>query len=397
MKFVHTADWHLGHVYRRLGPLAGASFHWRFEAVRRVFDLAIVERADFILVAGDVFDSDTPAAATRQAALELLRDAPVPTYLISGNHDPCAEGSVWFHPEFGLALENFKNVHLALDREPVELLNGEAVLFPCAARAKHTREDVTDWIPTADRARSAPVRIGLAHGGWRGYWANAEYSGDVVFNEIDDRCAERCGLDYLALGDYHGFTPPNHVAAKQRTFYSGAPEVGANDNARAGYALLVELATPGAEPQVTPHVVGRLQCCDWGVVNLKLGDGIQPLEERLAAVTNHDAALVRTAVTGCISHNEWREVQAWIGGLHERVLAVDIELSKLDTAPTREDFFDLNLEKTEKQLLERLSTPLETQELLGVDAAVMIADWSRDDAVRQAARHQYFQLLRGDY
>ncbi len=30
-----------------------------------------------------------------QAAVELLRDAPVPTYLISGNHDPLAEGSVW--------------------------------------------------------------------------------------------------------------------------------------------------------------------------------------------------------------------------------------------------------------------------------------------------------------
>jgi hypothetical protein len=397
MKFVHTADWHLGHVYRRLGPRAAESERWRFEAVRRVFDLAIAERADFIVVAGDVFDTDTPSAATRQAAVELLRDAPAPTYLISGNHDPCAEGSVWFHPAFAEALDGVRHVHLARSCEPLQVNDGDAVLFPCPVSAKHTREDATAWIPAAARGSTAQARIGLAHGGWRGYWAQSAYSGNgTTLNEIDSHRAARCGLDYLALGDYHSFTPSHHPAAKQRTFYSGTPEVGASDDARAGHALVVEIEKPGAEPSVTPHAVGRLQCYDWGVINLQPGDGLNALEARFMALENRDNALIRATLTGCVSQNEWRDLQAWIGELRDRVLGADVDTSKLLIEPTRADFSALQLEPPEQHLLELLDAPLDASALLGVGDREIVANWSRDEAARRAARTLYYQLLRGD-
>jgi hypothetical protein len=397
MKFVHTADWHLGHVYRRLGPRAGESAQWRFEAVRRVFDLAIEERADFIVVAGDVFDTDTPSPLTMRAAVELLRDAPAPTYLISGNHDPCAEGSVWFHPAFAETLASVKQIHLARSREPLSINDGDAVLFPCPVSARHSRADATAWIPAAVRGSTSEARIGLAHGGWRGYWAQSEYSGNgATLNEIDDRCAERCGLDYLALGDYHGFTPSHHPAAKLRTFYSGTPEVGASDDARAGHALLVEIEKPGAEPSVVPHAVGRLQCCDWGVINLQPGDGLSALEARFATVENCDHALIRAKIIGCVSQSEWHDLQAWIAEVREQVLGAEVDTTKLLTEPTNADFAALRLEPPEQHLLELLDAPLDPLNLAGVGDREIVANWSRDEAARRSARNLYYQFLRGD-
>lgn len=397
LTFIHTADWHLGHVYRRLGPRAPESLAWRLDAVRRVFDLAIEKRADFVVVAGDVFDTDTPSRETMHAAVEILRDAPAPTYLISGNHDPCAEGSVWFHESFEGALKGVKNVHLARANEALQVNDGDAVLFPCPVYTRHSRNDATAWIPDAPRGSASNARIGLAHGGWRGYYSQSEYSGSgAALNEIDNRVAERAGLDYLALGDYHGYTPTDHPAAELRTFYSGTPEVGAADDARAGHALLVQIEKPGADPIVTPHAVGRLRCHDWGCINLQPGDGLSVLEARVQAIDNRDDALVRAKLTGCVSQSEWRDLQTWIDESRDRVLGADIDTSQLITEPTRDDFSLLRLEVPEQRLLEMLDSPLEVRSLAGVSDREIIANWSRDEEARRAARTLLYQLLRGD-
>lgn len=110
LTFIHTADWHLGHTYWRIGPRAAQSSAWRLDAVRRIWGLAEEKKADFIVVAGDVFDSDTPSATWRRHAIELLADCPAPVYLIAGNHDPCAQGSVWFQDDFAGALSGLENV-----------------------------------------------------------------------------------------------------------------------------------------------------------------------------------------------------------------------------------------------------------------------------------------------
>jgi DNA repair exonuclease SbcCD nuclease subunit len=95
-------------------------------------ELAAEKKADFIVVAGDVFDSDTPSATWRRHAVELLADCPAPVYLIAGNHDPCAQGSVWFHPDFAGALDGLNNVHLLTEAAPVETESG-ALLFPLSS------------------------------------------------------------------------------------------------------------------------------------------------------------------------------------------------------------------------------------------------------------------------
>lgn len=392
LSFIHTSDWHLGHIYRKLGARAAESGDWRFEAAQRVFDLALEKSVDFIVVAGDVFDTGTPSEPVIQRAVELLRDAPVPTYFISGNHDPLAEGSVWLNQKFQGALQAVPHVRIAYESEPIAVRGGDALLFPCPVKAQHSREDAAAWIPDSERSRDQ-ARIGLAHGHWNGYWQSGEVS---EFNSIDDRTADRCGLDYLALGDYHSFTPADHHATRARTYYSGTPEVSAHDDARAGHALLVEIEAPGTDPLVTPLPTGHAHCHNWGKIILHPGDGLSALQTRLDAIADRETALVRAQLAGVVSHNEWNDLHEWLGLLRESVLGADINTSQLLTEPTRSDFSSLNLEAPEQRLLELLDSPLTAADLNGIADGELIARWSTDENARRAARTLLYQLLQNE-
>ncbi|MBK8119761.1 MAG: exonuclease SbcCD subunit D [Sulfuritalea sp.] len=86
MRFIHTADWHLGRVYHSLSLLDNQA-HMLDHFVALVSDL----RPDAVLVAGDVYDRSVPPAD----AVRLLDDtltrivigAGIPVVLIAGNHD----------------------------------------------------------------------------------------------------------------------------------------------------------------------------------------------------------------------------------------------------------------------------------------------------------------------
>ena len=70
--FIHAADLHLGAPFRGLRALSDA---WAArllsalaEAYDRVIDAAIARDADFVVMAGDVFDTARPSTATTGAS-----------------------------------------------------------------------------------------------------------------------------------------------------------------------------------------------------------------------------------------------------------------------------------------------------------------------------------------
>jgi hypothetical protein len=107
------------------------------------------------------------------------------------------------------------------------------------------------------------IRIGLAHG------AIQTFSEDAATSEViaPDR-ARRAGLDYLALGDWHGA-----LAVDPRTHYSGTPEQDRFKHDRSGVALLVEIAAAGALPQLKPLPTASFT---WRTLDLHLLAGDDP-------------------------------------------------------------------------------------------------------------------------
>ena len=86
MRFLHTADWHLGRVHHGVSLLEDQA-HVLAEFVR----IAADSRPDAILLAGDIYDrSVPPAEAVRLLDLvlsELILELKIPVVMIAGNHD----------------------------------------------------------------------------------------------------------------------------------------------------------------------------------------------------------------------------------------------------------------------------------------------------------------------
>jgi len=85
VRLLHTADWHLGRTIR------GRSRALEFQAVLdEICGIAVQERVDVLLVAGDIWDTSTPSPEADRLLYRTLRklvEAQIEVVLIAGNHD----------------------------------------------------------------------------------------------------------------------------------------------------------------------------------------------------------------------------------------------------------------------------------------------------------------------
>lgn len=271
VRFVHAADLHLGFRITRFEDSACKRIgEARFTALQKLREQAAQHRADFILVAGDVFDdhsvSRTDVAARAFAILEGSQHH-CPVFIIPGNHDPLVPGGVWDRDPW-LREQPHLRVHFLREATPVMVPGLPVTIFPCPLRQRRAMDDPTAWIEKSPReSNDATIRIGLAHG-----------SLNIMKLPEDDHlirpdAVERYGLDYLALGHWHKQSSHKTADGTVRTAYSGThepmrfPET-AGDIATGwssfssdgdaerfrdeghGSALLVTIDAPGASPQL---------------------------------------------------------------------------------------------------------------------------------------------------
>src|SRR5690606_31667196 len=92
-KFIHAADIHLDSPLRGLERYEGAPDQIK-NATRQAFEnlihLALDEEVDFLLIAGDLYDSDWRDYNTGlyfAARMNVLREAGIPVFIVRGNHD----------------------------------------------------------------------------------------------------------------------------------------------------------------------------------------------------------------------------------------------------------------------------------------------------------------------
>ena len=86
IKFLHTADWHIRDVqYGR--RFRGLDYQ---KSIRQIVDLAIENKVDFIINGGDTLHINRPSETMLEFLFEihrLLKDAGIPMYTVTGNHD----------------------------------------------------------------------------------------------------------------------------------------------------------------------------------------------------------------------------------------------------------------------------------------------------------------------
>ena len=223
--FLHSSDLHIGKRFGNLPEdLRGRLREARHGTIARLADAARRHGASTGLLAGDTFDTETPTPAIlRQALIEMAQSAPLRWVLLPGNHDSLLADQLW-NAARGSAPDN---VILATDAAPI-MLAPDVMLMPAPCTTRRPGRDLTEWMDGA-ATPDGMLRIGLAHGPIRDFSEDGAGTSVIAPNR-----ATLAGLDYMALGDWHG-----PVAIDARTRYSGTPEPDRFKHDVPGQAMIV--------------------------------------------------------------------------------------------------------------------------------------------------------------
>lgn len=240
IRFIQSSDWQLGMTRAFLTDEASARFSQdRINAISRLGELAKVREAGFIIVAGDVFESNQLSRQTLMRTLDALEGLPVPIFLLPGNHDPLDGASIFLTREF---LNAGSHIHVLRDMQPVavpDLPNVQIVGAPW--RTKHPNADLCKELADSLDSASGVVRIAVAHGQVDTLSPDASRP-EVIQLHIAELAIKENRFHYLGLGDRHSVTD---VGATGRIWYSGAPVATAFDEVDANKALLVDVDADG--------------------------------------------------------------------------------------------------------------------------------------------------------
>ena len=341
MRFVHSADWQIGKVFRQFGTKEEPLRLARFAAIERLGEHARQQGANHILVAGDIYDSDMPTGITLRAPIERMRQYPdIDWHLIPGNHDPHRPEGVW---ERLLHTDLPPHIHLHLTPEPAELAPG-AVLLPAPLLRKTEFDDLTAWF---DGAVTAPccLRIGLAHGAITSFGSEGEAT-----NPIDSGRAAKARLDYLALGDWH-----RTLQTGPQTWYAGTPEPDRAGGQERGTALLVDIAGPGAPASVTPFTTGTYRWLT-RTERLDTPEQLPDLEHRLRDEPDLPRLILRLRLEGSLPLAGQADLQRRLNELEAALFHLDVDRAGLLARPTQADLEAIDFDGVVRRAAERLRT-----------------------------------------
>ena len=365
-RFVHTADLQLGAPFARLPQKNRARVqNQRFETFEKVLALASERDAEFVLVAGDLFDANTVSRDLVAWACSIIHAAGVPVYVIPGNHDHGGHDSVYRQGYFHQHAP--QNLYVLLDREPVVVAEGQlvaegqVVLLPAPLTARNPVGDTTQHLTAELGRESAPdaVRIGVAHGATEDFGDETQST-----NPIDPGVVERARLDYLALGDWHG-----RKEVTPRVFYSGTPEPDRFKSNDPGHVLVVDIPAPGTPPKVESVQVGAF---NWLRHEAQLRDerDLDALASWLEGIQRPDHTLLRLELQGSLDAEQNTRLQALLDHaraslvhLRERGPGVKVRLSQ-------QTLSSLPLEGFVKATVDSLQARAEAEETHPEDAAV---------------------------
>ncbi len=195
MRFIHCADVHLDSPLRGLELYDGAPAEEMRHATRRAFanavELAIDRSADFVLIAGDIFDGDWQDFNTGlyfASQLRRLAEADIRVFLIYGNHDAISK----LTKSVPLPKKVFSFPANRPATEVIESL-GAAIHGQSFASGAVT----TDLSAAYPAPRNGLLNIGVLHTALSGREGHQPYAPTKA-----DRLTDK-GYDYWALGHVH--------------------------------------------------------------------------------------------------------------------------------------------------------------------------------------------------
>jgi len=201
-RFIHAADIHLDSPLLSLEEYPGAPLEEIRGATRRALarlvDVAIESAANFVVIAGDLFDCEWRDCNTGLyfvSQMKRLRTAGIPVYISLGNHDAANRMT--------LVLPWGDGVHFFDHQKPesVEAAGHEATLYSQSFRNRHIAEDLKGAFP---KGSAGMFNIGVLH-------TSATFSaGQELYAPCSLESLRSHQYQYWALGHVHTRTELAH-------------------------------------------------------------------------------------------------------------------------------------------------------------------------------------------
>ena len=283
VRFLHSADWQIGLKASHVAKVADTVREARLDAARAVIAAANRAKVHAVLLAGDIFEDNLVSDRLVSQIVEILAVSEAPVYLLPGNHDALTEDSVYRRPSFA---GRPSRVVLLESTTPIAIPGTDAVLLPSPAKQKKSFADPTAVLA---KAPEGAIAVAIAHGSLK---IEGKFSSDDFPIALD--ACKRLGLDYLAMGHWHGSFVQDGRAA-----YCGTHETTKFGEDRSGQAFLVEIAAHGALPQITEVPTGKLR---WVTLECDLSGGSEAaagvLRDAVTALLQPKQTLLRIRTRG---------------------------------------------------------------------------------------------------
>ncbi|WP_297740609.1 metallophosphoesterase [uncultured Tessaracoccus sp.] len=335
MKFIATGDWQLGMTAHYLDEQARPRYlEARFEAVRHIGALADEHGAEFVVVCGDVFESNQLDRRVLAQAFEAMRAIAVPLVLVPGNHDPLDASSIYNSQAFQQRCPS--HVHVFRSSEPFAVCEGVEVV----GAPWKSKRPLTDLLGEAIDGLEPPpdgmVRMLAGHGA--ASTLNPDPDEPSTFDVPRLAQALDDGLiHFVAVGDKHSTT---QVA--DGIWYPGTPEVTSRREPDPGNVLLVDVQ-PGGATVETLHV-GQWQFL---VVEATLGSDadVEALTRRLESIEHKSRTAVWLRLSGTLTTVQHAKLETALDDLAHLFAKLSIWERHNDLAviPDDADFSDLGL------------------------------------------------------
>lgn len=192
MKFIHMGDCHLGGWrYPQLKDLNFKSFQY-------IIDFSIREKADFVLITGDLFDNPYPSIDVLKdtfSEFRRLKELNIPVFLIAGSHDYSTSGKTFLDvlDRAGLC----KNVSLFEEKNDLIIL--QPTLYKNVAiygyPGKKSNLEIDDLEKVKLQDSPGLFKILMLHTAIR------DAIGTLPIKAVDEKKLPK--VDYLALSHLH--------------------------------------------------------------------------------------------------------------------------------------------------------------------------------------------------
>ena len=357
IRFLHTADWQLGMTRHFFSEGVQERYaQSRFDAVRRLGEIAKAEDCAFILVCGDTFESNLVDRRTVARTCEALRDVPVPVFILPANHDPLNAASVYQSSTF--VDQKPDHVTVIEDSAPLDAAKGlEIVGAPWKSKRPvvNPLHELLDALSPVD----GTIRIVVGHGVADQFTPDKDAPAIITVSKLDVALSEG-KANFIALGDRHSST---RLGDGDHIWYSGTPVSTDFREDNSGKALVVEL--DNEQVSIQEVVVGDWNFVELEQVNLNHADDVTNLEQTLQAIEKKERTVVKLRLIGGLTLSLHAQLQEVLQTASDLFAGFDGREDDLVMMPKDTDFTDLGFSGFADKTVERLRGQIEAD---GADA-----------------------------